>query len=143
MLGSCKNIMLAGLCLLVLGGCTTSSFCGDGVSDVRLFRTQTEYMVNNGIRNYEDGNYAASMATLQSLVAQKDATKSEKVLAYKYLAFMHCVSSTESRDWRERMCRESFKKAFELKPDFNLTAAEAGHPVWGPIFSSVKNTPKK
>ena len=139
MLGGRKNIILVGLCLLVLGGCATS--CGDG--DVRLFRTTTEFMVNNGIRNYEDGNYSASQSILQSLVANKDATKSEKILAYKYLAFIHCVSSTESRELRERMCRDSFKKAFELNPHFDLSPAEAGHPVWGPIFSSVKNTPKK
>ena len=100
-------------------------------------------MVNNGIRNYEDGNYATSIATLQSLVNHKDATKGEKIIAYKYLAFNHCISSAESKDYRERMCRESFKKAFELNPSFNLSPAEAGHPVWGPIFSSVKNTPKK
>jgi hypothetical protein len=141
MLNSSKNLILAGLCVLVLGGCAVSSSCGDG--DVRLLRTPTEHMVNNGIKNYEDGNYAASMSTLQNLVNQKGATKSEKVLAYKYLAFLHCISSTESRDFRDKMCRESFKKAFELNPNFDLSPAEAGHPVWGPVFSSVKNTPKK
>lgn len=136
MLDSRKNMILVGLCVLVLGGCTAlSSSCSEG--DVRLLRTPTEHMVNNGIKSYEDGNYAASMATLQSLVADKSATKGEKILAYKYLAFIHCISA------REKMCRDSFRMAFEIDPGFNLSPAEAGHPVWGPIFSSVKHTPKK
>lgn len=100
-------------------------------------------MVNNGIKNYEDGNYTTAMTIFQNLVANKDATKSEKVIAYKYMAFLHCISPTASKDTRERMCRESFKKAFELNPNFDLKPAEAGHPVWGPVFSSVKHTPKK
>lgn len=143
MFSSSKNIVLAGLCAFVLGGCAALSSCGDTEGGVRLFRTPTEFMVNSGIRYYEDGNYPAAQATLQNLVAQKDATKGEKVLGYKYLAFVHCISRTESRDVREKMCRDSFKKAFELDPNFNLSSAEAGHPVWGPIFSSVKNTRKK
>jgi hypothetical protein len=140
---SSKNIILVGLCIAVLGGCAMASSCGDTDGEVRLFRTPTEFMVNNGIKNYEDGNYPTSLSTLQSLVAHKDATKNEKILAYKYLAFIHCVSSTESKEYRERMCRDSFKKAFDLNPAFNLSPAEVGHPVWGPIFSSVKNTAKK
>ncbi len=140
MFNASKNIIIGGLCLLVLGGCATSSSCGD--DEVRLFRTPTEHMVNNGIKSYEDGNYAASMSTLHALVSNKTAKKNEKVIAYKYLAFINCVSPTLPKEQRERMCRDSFKKAFELNPSFNLSPAEAGHPVWGPIFSSVKHTPK-
>lgn len=141
MLGSNRKFILVGLFLSVLAGCTSLSSCGD--DDVRLLRTPTEHMVNYGIKNYEDGNYTTAMTTFQNLVANKDATKSEKVIAYKYMAFLHCVSPTASKDTRERMCRESFKKAFELNPNFDLKPAEAGHPVWGPVFSSVKHTPKK
>jgi Tfp pilus assembly protein PilF len=136
MLGCNKNIMLVGLCVLALGGCSTLQSCDDGL-DVRLLRTPTEFMVNNGIKNYEDGNYSASMNILQNLVENRDATKGEKLLAYKYLAFNYCLSS------KEKLCRESFRKALELDSSFKLSPAEAGHPVWGPIFSSVKNTPAK
>ena len=141
MLGGSKRIILAGLCLSILAGCSSLTSCGD--DEVRLLRTPTEHMVNNGIKSYEDGNYSSAMTTFQNLVANKDATKGEKVIAYKYMAFLHCVSSTASKDTRERMCRESFKKAFELNPNFDLKPAEAGHPVWGPVFSSVKHSPKK
>ena len=29
------------------------------------------------------------------------------------------------------LCRDEFRKAFEIYPDFALTAAEDGHPIWG------------
>lgn len=137
-----NKIILIAMCALVLGGCVTTRSCDDN-AEVRLFRTPTEFMVNNGIHNYEDGNFSASMSILQSLVENKAATKNEKLLAYKYLAFNHCISPTESKDTRERMCRDSFRRAFEINPNFSLTQAEAGHPVWGPIFSSVKNKKAK
>jgi predicted transcriptional regulator len=89
-------------------------------------------MLNNAISSFEDGNYTSSMTVLQRLVTNAAASKKEKLKAYKYLAFIHCISA------REKMCRESFEKAFALDPNFSLTPAEAGHPVWGPVFSSVK-----
>lgn len=89
-------------------------------------------MLNNALSNYEDGNYVAAQSILQRLVGNASASKSEKVKAYKYLGFIHCISA------REAMCKASFEKAFRLDPDFSLTPAEAGHPIWGPVFSSVK-----
>jgi hypothetical protein len=122
----------------MLGGCAALRSCDDA-GEVRLLRTPTEYMLNMGIKNYEDGDYSTSMSLLQGVVENKAATKGEKLIAYKYLAFIHCISPTESREQREKLCRDAFKKAFDQNPNFNLTPAEAGHPVWGPIFSSVKH----
>lgn len=125
------------MCVLALCGCvTTGGSCGDA-REVRLLRTPTEFMVNNGIKNYEDGNYSAAITILQSLVDNKDATKNEKLLAYKYQAFSYCLSS------KEKMCHESFRKALELDPNFKLLPAEAGHPAWGPVFNSVKHKTNK
>lgn len=128
--------VLASICALVLCGCVTGRSCDDA-PEVRLSRTPTELAINNGINNYDEGNYPASLAILQGLVDNKAASKGEKLLAYKYLAFIHCVSS------REKMCSESFQKALEIDPKFNLSAAEAGHPIWGPVFKSVKSKPAK
>lgn len=115
----------------MLGACSSVLSCNDG-RGVRWFNSPTEHILNNAIGSFEDGNYVASMTSLQKLVGNSAATKKEKLQAYKYLAFIHCISS------REKMCRESFEKAFALDPGFSLTQAEAGHPVWGPVFSSVK-----
>ena len=60
------------------------------------------------------------------------AARKDRANAYKYLAFVACTSG------REKTCLAEFRKAFEADPKFKLTAAEAGHPVWGPVFRSVE-----
>ena len=77
------------------------------------------------------------MTALNDVLQGKLADKNDKVSAYKYLAFIHCVSG------REKLCYDSFKKALALNPDFELTPAEAGHPLWGPVFRSAKGKPSK
>jgi len=131
-----RNALLIALCAIVFSGCSSMLSCDDG-REVRWFSSPTEHMLNNGIYSYENGNYAVSMSFLQRVIDSKESSTDEKVVAYKYLAFIHCVSS------REKQCRDSFKKAFELDADFSLSPAEAGHPVWGPVFSSVKFKPSK
>ena len=84
-----------------------------------------------GITQYEDGSFADAIKNLQTSLDQGLST-SDQVKARKYLAFSYCVSS------RERLCREEFRKALELNPNFELDPAEAGHPIWGPVFRSVK-----
>ncbi len=41
---------------------------------------------------------------------------------------------------REILCRDEFRKAFEIYPDFALTPAEDGHPIWGPVYRDVRTT---
>ena len=84
-----------------------------------------------GVSRYEDGQYQAAAARFQAALAA-GLTPGEAVRAHKYLAFIHCASK------RERQCRMEFRKALALDPAFQLNAAEAGHPIWGPIFREVK-----
>ena len=56
----------------------------------------------------------------------------ERANAHKHLAFIHCSSN------RQQQCREEFRKALAIDPALELAPAEAGHPVWGPIFRSLK-----
>ena len=42
---------------------------------------------------------------------------------------------------RSGPCREEFRKALAIDPGMELAPAEAGHPIWGPIFRSVKAGP--
>lgn len=85
-----------------------------------------------GIARYEDGQYAAAQSRFQSALAA-GLTPAEAVRAHKYLAFIHCASK------RERLCRTEFKRALVIDPAFQLNAAEAGHPIWGPVFRDVKH----
>jgi len=98
-----------------------------------LFQEQKgEADFNAGIKSYENGNYRESARQLQSGL-DLGLNKSNQVQAHKYLAFIHCVSG------RQTQCRNEFRKALEVDPDFVLQPAEAGHPLWGPVFTSVKS----
>ena len=92
---------------------------------------QAEPVLQTGLRLYENGAYAESAKSLQAALDQGLATK-ERARAHKYLAFIHCASS------REQLCKDEFRKALADDPSLDLAPAEAGHPIWGPIFRAVK-----
>jgi hypothetical protein len=92
--------------------------------------------LNFGVRAYEDGEIAYSAKLLQASLDQGLRSTSDRVRAHKYLAFIHCASS------RVPQCRDEFKKALDIDPSFDLRENEAGHPVWGPVFRSVKTARK-
>ena len=115
---------------LLVTGCAAPIVRDTGLD--RLALRKAEKDLSLGIRAYEDGNYRSSTRLLQSALASGLFLDSDKVAALKYLAFMHCSQS------REKACRDSFRKALELDPKFELTPAESGHPAWGPVFRSLK-----
>lgn len=85
-----------------------------------------------GVRNYEEGQYQNAALNFQNALEAGLLSSGDQVKAHKYLAFIYCVSG-------EKMaCRAEFRKAFAINPRFELTPAEAGHPIWGPIFREVK-----
>jgi len=130
------KVLLGGLVVLLMSGCQSTGkwnpFACDA-SQTRDANTPTDKKLNYGVLSYEEGNYQASITALQGVLDTGLSGKPEQVKAYKYLAFIQCVSG------RESMCRDYFKKALELDPNFNLDSAEAGHPIWGPVFRSVKS----
>jgi Tfp pilus assembly protein PilF len=84
-----------------------------------------------GLKHYEDGDYAESVKNLQGAI-ELGLPDKQRATAHKHLAFIHCSSN------RERQCRDEFRKALAVDPALDLAPAEAGHPVWGPIFRSLK-----
>jgi len=95
------------------------------------FESRGDTMLASGLRQYEDGNYGESARLLQGALDAGLGDR-ERVTAYKHLAFINCAEG------RERQCREHFIRALTLDPRLQLAPAEAGHPVWGPVFRSVK-----
>jgi Tfp pilus assembly protein PilF len=93
---------------------------------------KAEQELSSGIGAYEDGDYKTAPKLLQSALDSGLLLNSDKVVAHKYLAFMHCAQR------RDRLCREEFRKALELDPNFELNPAEAGHPLWGRVFRNIK-----
>ena len=85
-----------------------------------------------GVRQYDAGEYDAAQKSLAGSLDHGMLSKPDQARVRKLLAFIHCGSA------REGPCRDEFRKAFEIYPDFALTSAEDGHPVWGPIYRSVR-----
>jgi Tfp pilus assembly protein PilF len=88
--------------------------------------------LKTGLRQYDDGAYAESAKTLNSAIGQ-GLNDPERATAHKHLAFIHCAAS------RTGPCREEFRRALAADPAMDLAPAEAGHPIWGPVFRSVKS----
>ncbi len=115
--------------LVGLGAC--SSEPGRKIQDF-FSPSQGHAALQAGLKQYDDGDYADATKSLTAALAQGLAER-VKVDAYKHLAFIDCASR------RERQCREEFRKALDINPQLELEPAEAGHPIWGPIFRALKS----
>jgi tetratricopeptide (TPR) repeat protein len=120
--------------LIVVGMllCIGCAGTGSNLAENPLPPSEGEQKLSAGIKSYEEGNYKDAIKLLQEALTKGLSNKESQVEAHKYLAFIHCVSD------RKKECTDEFKKALELNPNFELQAAEAGHPLWGPVYSSVK-----
>jgi len=117
-------VILAGL--LALTGCQSKV-----VQEFPLTKFKAEKMLDDGIRDYDNGEYRVAARTIQGALDEGLTTRSQ-ARAHKYLAFMHCVGGQQSQ------CRDEFRKALEADPGMELRPEEAGHPIWSPVFKSVK-----
>jgi Tfp pilus assembly protein PilF len=110
------------LCLALLAGCAQLEHL--------VQRTKAQTTLVDGLRQYDKGDFASSTRNLGAAL-ELGLSKDDRALAHKHLAFIQC-------SWgQERECREEFRKALAADPALDLAPAEAGHPVWGPIFRSM------
>ena len=116
--------------VLLLAGCAATDMRERGMEEYA--QGKAERMLLDGLRAYEDGNLKKSSDLLTGALREGLTFKRDKVTAYKYLGFIDCSTGRESQ------CREDFAAALALDPDLQLTPAEAGHPLWGPVFKSIK-----
>lgn len=84
-----------------------------------------------GLRAYDDGQYAQSEMHLRSALEIGLASPRDRAAAHKHLAFIYCTSS------RAAPCEAEFRAALAADPAFELTRAEAGHPLWGPVYRKL------
>ena len=111
---------------ILLTGCDSKV-----VQEFPLTKFKAENMLDQGIRAYDDGNYKVAARNIQGALDAGLTTRSQ-ARAHKYLAFIDCVSGQQAQ------CRDEFRKALEIDPNLELKTEEAGHPIWGPVFRSVK-----
>ena len=117
---------------LFLGGCQSEPVRALQQDFKSLFGSaKGEPALAAGIRHYEDGKYAEAAESLNGALNQ-GLTSTDRVKAHKYLAFIDCASG------RPAACRREFGRALAIDPNLELSAAEAGHPIWGPVFRAVK-----
>lgn len=128
-------VLISALFMLLGAGCSSGPVRDVGLD--KLSPRKAEQELSTGIKNYEDGNYKAAAKSLQSALESGLTFDSDAVRAHKYLAFIHCLSN------REKQCRDEFRKALEKDNKFDLEPAEAGHPIWGPVFRAAKAERRK
>ena len=120
---SCAFMLAASV---ALNGCQSKV-----VQEFPLTHFKAEKMLDDGIRQYDEGNYKVAARSIQGALDQRLTTRSQS-RGHKYLAFIHCTSGQQAQ------CRDEFRKALEITPGLELKPEEAGHPIWGPVFRSVK-----
>lgn len=116
--------------VVLLSACASQTARDIGID--KLAPRKAEQALNIGVRQYEDGELKAAQKSMQEALNLGLSFDSEKVTAHKYLAFISCASN------QERQCRDEFRRAFEVDPSFKLDRTEIGHPLWGPVYNSVR-----
>jgi tetratricopeptide (TPR) repeat protein len=92
----------------------------------RLERAQAN--LGDGLKKYDAGNYDDAMNNFLQALDSGQLPVADQLTARKHMAFVHCLSG------REANCKDEFEKVITLDQKFELSAAEAGHPIWGPVY---------
>ena len=97
-----------------------------GLTD--LAERPAERALMGAMRAYDDADYPA--VERQANEAMKLGLRSNRdvATAHKLRAFVYCTSN------RLAACEAEFRAARTADPAFVLSHAEAGHPVWGPVY---------
>jgi Tfp pilus assembly protein PilF len=125
---------LAALAALLLAGCQTMGPAPAPPateSIVQLYARPAERALINGLRAYEEGAFERAEQSFRTAVLQNLRDRRDLAVAHKYLAFIACAFNRISE------CEREFRNAFGADPNFVLTDAEIGHPVWGPVYRRV------
>lgn len=115
--------------------CATAVLCGacvaggPGLTDV--MQRPAERALLTGLRAYEDGQYAEAERELKKALDIGLPSDKDRAMAHKHLAFVYCTSQ------RVPACAQAFRAALAADPGFELSKAEAGHPLWGPVYRRV------
>lgn len=128
-----KRLSLLLLSAALFAGCATTPPPAppppSGLAEV--MERPAERALLDGIRAYDDAQYAQAEKALRSALALGLQSARDRATAHKLLAFITCTSD------RVADCKKEFRAARAADAGFALSRSEAGHPVWGPIYKSV------
>ncbi len=88
----------------------------------------TERAVQTAVEAYDRGDFASAIRQLSPLINDGALDNSQLLRALKVLAFSQCSTNALTA------CQQTFEKAFKVDANFDLLAAERGHPIWGARF---------
>jgi hypothetical protein len=118
-----------------LSGCATAPPAAPAPAPAsglaELMERAPERALIEGIRLYDEGQYASAEVSLKRALDAGLASTRDRATAHKLIAFIACTSA------REAECEASFRAARGADPAFELARAEAGHPMWGPVYRRV------
>jgi tetratricopeptide (TPR) repeat protein len=115
-----------------LGGCAQQGPVQAESKEDSIAAAQVQTPYQRGLAGYRDNRFNQALANLNLAIKGSDLSSEEQINAHKHLGFIHCISN------RETQCREAFQAILEFAPEFDLAPNEAGHPLWGPVWRSVK-----
>jgi hypothetical protein len=91
-----------------------------------------EVALSEGTALYEKGDYRGAIRKLSTARDALDDSTAQKKTSLRLLAFSYCVTS------QKPLCRQQFNALLKIDPSYELAKAEAGHPLWGPVFKEAK-----
>lgn len=117
---------------VLAGGCVTPPPPPPAPGLVELLERPAERALSEGIKAYDDGQYALAEQRLRDAIAAPLPNRRDLATAWKLLAFMHCAAG------READCEAAFRAALGADPGLELSRPEAGHPMWGPVWRRLR-----
>ena len=97
-----------------------------GVTD--LTERPAERALIGALRAYDDADYPSVERQVDEALKRGLRSPRDLATAHKLRAFVYCTSN------RISACEAEFRAARVADPAFALSHAEAGHPVWGPVY---------
>ncbi len=85
-----------------------------------------------GLKAYDDAQYEPAERFFKEALATGLASPRDRAEAHKRLAFIDCAAG------RLAECEAEFRRARAADRNFALDKAEAGHPVWGPVYQKLQ-----
>jgi hypothetical protein len=95
-------------------------------------KTKPEQLLAEGTELYDKGDYKGAIRKLLLARDSADEASATKQDSLRLLAFSYCVTG------QRPLCKTQFGSLLKIAPDFQLSRAEAGHPLWGPVFKEAK-----
>ena len=125
------RLPLAALALAALAACALPQDNKPvGITD--LAERPAERALLGALRAYDDADYPAVERQVDEALKQGLRSPRDLATAHKLRAFVYCTSN------RISACEAEFRAARTADPAFALTHAEAGHPVWGPVYQKSR-----